>query len=469
MIDIHCHILFSVDDGPNSVGESIMMLHMAYESGTRVIVATPHVQHVSASVEAVIWNRIQANFQELVKYAAISLPQLKLILGAEVMVTRNDCKEGTYLWHGDLNYGINASEWWLIEFPYDIEYSEMQKAVSDLIDCGKKPIIAHVEMYKCLRGDLHQIVAENSLSSVKGIFTFGLSRLTELKTKGAYLQISSGTINGAFDMAAYKWTIKAIENRLIDFVASDGHSAIMRKPVLIDAFHQISQQFGAIVAYKLFDENPSRMLDKSYVAEPVASINRSRKYLAAAALLISLGIGSQGVMGLINAKDQANLLASENTPQVNTVISEDAAQTDVAQSQAGEIELVEETVALGAPKIEGSSNDNLAENTSGGEIDELQIQLMELMDRYDRMATLLESEAKSLSAQAKTEDEKQAIIERYNTRIGDLEIETDRLFVKWTVQMEIMLKEKNLKLVPIEDAKEIYKNLKKEHRSALVD
>ena len=63
MIDIHCHILFSVDDGPNSVGESIMMLHMAYESGTRVIVATPYVQHVSASVETVIWNRIQANFQ----------------------------------------------------------------------------------------------------------------------------------------------------------------------------------------------------------------------------------------------------------------------------------------------------------------------------------------------------------------------------------------------------------------------
>ncbi len=42
MIDIHSHIMPSVDDGANDLDYSLKMLKMAEESGTKKIVATPH-------------------------------------------------------------------------------------------------------------------------------------------------------------------------------------------------------------------------------------------------------------------------------------------------------------------------------------------------------------------------------------------------------------------------------------------
>lgn len=476
MIDIHCHILFSVDDGPNSVGESIMMMHMAYENGTRVIVATPHVQRVSDSVENVIWSRIQANYQELVNYASVSLPQLKLVLGAEVMVSKNDCSQGIYLWHGSNHYGVNGSDWFLIEFPYDITYKEMCGAVEDLIQCGRKPIIAHIEMYKCLRGDLQQFIEEQSGSKSMDIFSLGINRLVDLKNKGAFLQVSSGTISGLFDMAARKWVLKAIEHGLVDFVASDGHSAIVRKPVLNDAFQQISQQFGALVAYRLFEDHPSRMLDNTLLHEVYVPTNRGRKLVAAAALLLALGIGGQSLMGFIDQRSNPSLpLNVAVAPaSVNTVISEETESTQVAQSQAGEVELVEETVAMGAPKVEGSPVENLNQDENYSEsmkqaMDQFQTEFKNIMDRYDSMATLLESEAKTLAEEAKTKEEREAILNKYNKRIGDIEAETDRLFVRLIEDIENKLKENKLSLTPVMDAREVYSTLKKEHRSTLVD
>ncbi len=42
MIDLHCHILPGLDDGPQTLEESVAMAHMGYGDGTRVLVATPH-------------------------------------------------------------------------------------------------------------------------------------------------------------------------------------------------------------------------------------------------------------------------------------------------------------------------------------------------------------------------------------------------------------------------------------------
>ena len=42
MIDIHCHILAEVDDGPTSWEVSEEMCRMAAADGTEHIVATPH-------------------------------------------------------------------------------------------------------------------------------------------------------------------------------------------------------------------------------------------------------------------------------------------------------------------------------------------------------------------------------------------------------------------------------------------
>ena len=44
MIDIHCHILPGLDDGPSNVDFSLAMARAAVETGTQMMVATPHIR-----------------------------------------------------------------------------------------------------------------------------------------------------------------------------------------------------------------------------------------------------------------------------------------------------------------------------------------------------------------------------------------------------------------------------------------
>src|SRR5690606_31779004 len=42
MFDIHSHILYGVDDGPNDLNESLELARLAMKEGIKTIIATPH-------------------------------------------------------------------------------------------------------------------------------------------------------------------------------------------------------------------------------------------------------------------------------------------------------------------------------------------------------------------------------------------------------------------------------------------
>src|SRR5471030_2122865 len=43
MIDLHCHVLASIDDGPATIEGSVALARAAAAAGTTTLVATPHV------------------------------------------------------------------------------------------------------------------------------------------------------------------------------------------------------------------------------------------------------------------------------------------------------------------------------------------------------------------------------------------------------------------------------------------
>mgnify|MGYP000361041669 CR=1 FL=1 len=45
MIDIHCHLLYGVDDGAKTIEESVAMLEAAKEQGISAMILTPHYRH----------------------------------------------------------------------------------------------------------------------------------------------------------------------------------------------------------------------------------------------------------------------------------------------------------------------------------------------------------------------------------------------------------------------------------------
>ena len=53
MIDIHCHLLYGVDDGPKKIEESIQMLQEAKSQGAGVIV-TSIGKHIDLNYERVL-------------------------------------------------------------------------------------------------------------------------------------------------------------------------------------------------------------------------------------------------------------------------------------------------------------------------------------------------------------------------------------------------------------------------------
>ncbi len=44
MIDLHCHVLPGLDDGPSNLEFSLAMARAAVDAGIQIIVATPHVR-----------------------------------------------------------------------------------------------------------------------------------------------------------------------------------------------------------------------------------------------------------------------------------------------------------------------------------------------------------------------------------------------------------------------------------------
>jgi protein-tyrosine phosphatase len=48
-VDLHCHLLPGVDDGPRTLDESVAYARAAVAAGTELIVATPHIEVVDVA------------------------------------------------------------------------------------------------------------------------------------------------------------------------------------------------------------------------------------------------------------------------------------------------------------------------------------------------------------------------------------------------------------------------------------
>lgn len=60
MIDLHCHILPSLDDGPATTEASLALARRAVELGVRTAVATPHVSWLHPFEPASVGERAAA-------------------------------------------------------------------------------------------------------------------------------------------------------------------------------------------------------------------------------------------------------------------------------------------------------------------------------------------------------------------------------------------------------------------------
>ena len=76
---MHAHIIYGVDDGAQSIEESIHLIKMAYQQGVKKIIATPH-SYSTIGVEI-----MKKRLSVLQKMLANDLPEMELFFGEEIL------------------------------------------------------------------------------------------------------------------------------------------------------------------------------------------------------------------------------------------------------------------------------------------------------------------------------------------------------------------------------------------------
>jgi len=231
VVDIHSHILPGLDDGAQTLEDSVEMLRLAAESGTTDIVATPHA-NLQFTFDPDLIGRKIAELQS----AAGPLPRIHR--GCDFHLTMENIQEA--LAH-PAKYAINHKCYLLVEFSDLLIPRTTQEIFDRLQSAGLTPIVTHPER----NGLLH-------------------SRLDQLQTwveNGAFVQVTAKSLMGGFGRTAKSVAVELMDRNLVHFIASDAHDTVHRPPVLRDAYEHVAKTWGSTLAEMLFTTAPQAVVD----------------------------------------------------------------------------------------------------------------------------------------------------------------------------------------------------------------
>jgi protein-tyrosine phosphatase len=179
MLDLHCHILPGVDDGPDKLEESLEVARLFVADGITHVTATPHCHRHTRSLRATVVPAVERLNAELVR---VGIP-LTVLPGAEIQVTdvaayQRDYEAGVLCHLGD------CPTFSLTEFPWMASLYPQGAAglIAWMLERGTRAIIAHPERHEYFRSEPE--------------------RLAALTNAGAWMQITVDSLLGVNGPAA---------------------------------------------------------------------------------------------------------------------------------------------------------------------------------------------------------------------------------------------------------------------------
>lgn len=243
MIDLHCHILPGLDDGPGTIEEALVMCGMAFHDGIRTVVATAH------TLNGVYYNdvgTIQESVEALREGLQAARLDMEIIPGSDAHVYPDMLQ---LIQDSQVMTINNAGHVIMLEFPDYFVADFMCRFLTSLVEGGLIPLVSHPERVTQFR-DL------------------GLVR--QMIELGALTQVTAMSLTGEFGPEIQHFTRSLLEERLVHVIASDGHSIHHRPPVLSRALAAASQILGEKEALALVRENPRALLQGT--RPPVESV-----------------------------------------------------------------------------------------------------------------------------------------------------------------------------------------------------
>ena len=142
MIDLHTHVLPGIDDGSQSVGESLDMLTESKKQGVVACAATPHcILHKAGDIESFLSIRDKAceELSRAVRRTGCDIPEI--YLGGEVYLDNNITKR----FDGVERLCFSGTNYILVELPRQRLDRRITEWIFNFILKGMNPIVAHVE------------------------------------------------------------------------------------------------------------------------------------------------------------------------------------------------------------------------------------------------------------------------------------------------------------------------------------
>ena len=229
-VDIHCHLLPGLDDGPADEDASLSLAAAAYAGGTAAIVATPH-------------NSFRFPFRagdaqrELRRLEQRVPEELALFSGCELEISDESLRA---FFASPQRFTLNQGSYVLIELMGQSCPPNFEQALLNFRERDLRPILAHPERCPAVHARWR--------------------RLYDWRERGCLFQITAASLTGRMGRRAQSAACAMLREGLADFAASDAHDAVKRPPHLLEGFRVASQIAGISAAGRLFTYNPLAVL-----------------------------------------------------------------------------------------------------------------------------------------------------------------------------------------------------------------
>lgn len=245
MIDIHHHLLYGLDDGPQDIEMSCAMVALAIANGITHIVCTPHANDRWGFTPEI-------NRERLAEIEARVGREITFGLGCDFHLSYDNIQDQ---FKNPTKYSINGLRYLLVEFPdYGIQ-PNIGETLYEFLASGVVPIITHPERNATLQSKPDM--------------------MAEWIRNGCVVQVTAGALLGKFGAKAEAGAHLLLKRNWVHFLASDAHNVTSRPPNLGDGHAALAKDYGQETADRLCIRNPRAVFYGEPLPEQPEPLNLS--------------------------------------------------------------------------------------------------------------------------------------------------------------------------------------------------
>lgn len=236
MIDLHCHFLPGIDDGPETLEQALELARIAVADGITHSVLTSHV-HPGR------YPNQRRNLELAVESFRVELVKAHIPLQVSAGGEARLCPEiidmlalNQVPFLGEVNgYRIV-----LLEFPHQLIPVGSIRFVQSLLKMKIRPLIAHPERNKAVMAHPEKI--------------------DEFAKAGCWLQLTAGSLVGRFGSSAQDTAFKIIDAGWECLLATDAHDTKNRPPLLSEGLNALRSYYGNALAQRMVIDRPAKIM-----------------------------------------------------------------------------------------------------------------------------------------------------------------------------------------------------------------